>query len=72
MRTSRLFNRAVHGVLLAFVGLLLATTYRLGLAVPWAWGTVLLGAAAFVALRMKVDVLWVVVVGALAALLIVH
>ncbi|MCL5734372.1 MAG: chromate efflux transporter [Actinobacteria bacterium] len=72
MRASRMFSRTVHGVLLAFVGLLLAVTYRLGLSVPWAWGTILLGVAAFVALRMKVDVLWVVIVGALAALLVVR
>jgi chromate transporter len=72
LRASHLFNRAIHGVLLAFVGLLLAVTFRLGLAVPWAWGTIVLGLSAFVALRLKVDVLWVVIVGALVALLVVR
>jgi len=72
LRRSSLFNRALQGVLLAFVGLLLAVTYRLGVAVPWAWGPIVLAAAAFAALRLKVDVLWVVIVGAVVALLIVR
>jgi len=72
VRKSRLFDRAVHGMLLAFVGLLLAMTVRFGVAVPWAWGPIALAAAAFVALRLKVDVLWVVLAGAAAALLLVH
>jgi chromate transporter len=72
LRRSSIFNRAVHGVLLAFVGLLLAVTYRLGGAVPWAWAPIVPAVAAFVALRLKVDVLWVVLVGAVVAVLIVQ
>ena len=72
LRSSRLFNRAIQGALLAFVGLLLVMTYRLGVALPWDWAPIVLALAAFAALRLKVDVLWVIVVGAGASLLLIR
>jgi chromate transporter len=58
------FRRGVRGALVSFVGLLLAVTFRFALAAPWSASTALLGAAAFTALTLGVDVLWVVLAGA--------
>jgi len=60
LRRNRYFNRAIAGILLSFVGLLLAVTVRLGLNVSWQIWTIVLAVAAFVALRLKVDIMWVV------------
>jgi chromate transporter len=62
-----LFRRALHGALVSFVGLLLAVTVRFALAVPWTVTTIILCGLAFAALRCRVDVLWVVIAGALLA-----
>ena len=58
------FRRAMRGVLVSFVGLLAALAVSLGMAVPWGVPGAILAAVAFVALRLKVDVLWVVLAGA--------
>ena len=39
-------------------------TIQFGLATPWTLASALLGLAAFVALRLEVDILWVVLAGA--------
>jgi len=57
------FRRAVRGILIAFVGLLLAVTVQFALAIPWSWLAVALGLVAFTALLLKVDILWVVLAG---------
>jgi chromate transporter len=62
-KRNRYFRKAITGVLLSFVGLLLAVTLRLGISVGWEIWTVILAAVAFAALRLKVDVLWVVIAG---------
>jgi chromate transporter len=58
------FRRALRGILASFVGLLLAVTAHFAIAASWTTRSVLLALAAFVALRFKIDVLWVVLVGA--------
>ena len=68
LRRSALFGRMIAGVLCSFVGLLLAVALRLAQSVAWTWAHALLTLAAFVALRLKVDVLWVVAGGALLSL----
>jgi len=70
LRRNRYFNKAVAGILLSFVGLLVAVTVRLGLGVTWGVTTILLAVAAFVALRLKVNVVWVVLAGAAVSLLL--
>ena len=60
IKRNRFFNRAIAGILLSFVGLLLAVTVRLGLNVTWEIWTAILAVAAFVALRLKADIMWVV------------
>jgi chromate transporter len=68
MNRSRLFKKAVRGVLASFVGLLLSVTIRFALAVPWNSVRVVLAAAALYALIRKVDILYIVAGGALIAL----
>lgn len=69
LQASRLFRDATRGALLAFVGLLLWVTVRFGLAVAWSIPAVIMSLAALTALRLKVDILWVVVVGAVLSVL---
>jgi chromate transporter len=68
--SSRLFaspylNKALGGVLCSFVGLLLTVTARFALNVHWNPVHVSLSVAAFAALLLEADVLWVVLIGAL-------
>jgi chromate transporter len=64
LRRSSVFRRALRGVLASFVGLLLAVTIQFSLVASWSVVGVLLAAGAFTALRLKVDILWVVLIGA--------
>lgn len=64
LQHSPLLQRALRGVLISFVGLLLAVTIRFGLAVHWIPLSMLICACAFVALWKKVNILWVVLMGA--------
>jgi len=70
LQHSLLFRRALRGVLASFVGLLLAVAVRFGLDISWNIPVVLVAVAAFVALRAKVDILWVVLVGAGVSILV--
>jgi chromate transporter len=69
LQGSLIFRRALRGVLASFVGLLLAVTVQFSLAVSWTDRSLLLALAAFVALLLKVDILWVVLGGACVAIL---
>jgi chromate transporter len=69
-KRNRYFRKAIVGILLSFVGLLLAVTVRLGINVTWEIWTVILAVAAFAALRLKVDVLWVVVAGGVLSVIV--
>ncbi len=64
LQRSVVFRRALRGILASFVGLLLAVTAHFTIATSWTTRSVILALAAFVALRFKIDVLWVVLVGA--------
>jgi chromate transporter len=70
LQRSVWFRRALRGVLASFVGLLLAVAVRFGLDISWSIPAVLVAVAAFVALRAKVDILWVVLVGAGVSILV--
>jgi len=70
-RHNLLFQRAMHGILVSFCGLLLSVTLRFGLAIPWESYRVVLFALALLALWRKVDILWVVLAGtAISAILL--
>ncbi len=64
LRTSPRFNKIISGVLCSFVGLLLTVSVRFAHDVTWDWLHVVLAVGAFVALRLKVNVLWIVLIGA--------
>jgi chromate transporter len=70
LKHALLFRRALRGILASFVGLLLAVTIQFAVAASWTPRTTLLALAAFVALRFKIDVLWVVLVAAGVSILI--
>jgi chromate transporter len=72
LKRSPVFTRLISGVLCSFVGLLLTVTFQLAHNVGWTWAHGLLAAAAFVALRLKVDVLWVVSVGTVLSVVLCH
>jgi chromate transporter len=70
LQGSLLFRRALRGVLASFVGLLAAVAGHFAIADSWSVTSVLLAAAAFVALRAKIDILWVVLAGAAVSVLV--
>jgi chromate transporter len=57
------FGKVISGVVCSFVGLLLTVTARFAQDVTWNWVHLLLAGGAFIALRLKVDVLWIILVG---------
>jgi chromate transporter len=63
LRASPAFNNVIRGVLCSFVGLLLIVTVRFVLNVDWDLSHLLLASIAFIALLLKADILWVVVIG---------
>lgn len=72
LKQSPWFARAISGVLASFVGLLSYVTVKFALAVPWDIFRILLAAAALGALLKKVDILYVVVIGAALSMLILR
>ena len=70
LKRNRYFRKAITGILLSFVGLLLAVAVRLGVNVSWEIWTAVLAAAAFAALRLKVDVLWMVIAGGVISVIV--
>jgi chromate transporter len=70
IKRSRPVQTMVHGILAAFVGLLLFVGYRFGMVALVDWRTWLLMAGAWVALWRKVDLLIVVGVGAVLSALL--
>jgi len=70
LQRSVVFKRALRGVLVCFVGLLLAVTIRMGLAVSWSFLSLAIAAAAFAALRLGVDILWVALAGVVVSCLL--
>lgn len=70
IQNNSFFQRSIHGVLVSFVGLLVSVTIGFMLTVPWSVLHGVLGVLGFVALRMKVDILWVVFVGAILSALV--
>ncbi len=67
LRHSPLFRAALRGEMLSFVGLLFVTSLRFGVAVQWGLWSVVLVVLAFAALRCKIDIVWVVLLGTVAS-----
>lgn len=65
LRSSPRFEKVIGGIFASFVGLLLATTLRFASQVPWDFPHIALAGVALAALLVKVDILWVILVGTL-------
>lgn len=70
LRMSGNFQKANEGILCSFVGLLFSVTVRFAMNVSWDVIRVMLAVAAFVALRLKVKILWVVLIGTIISVLV--
>jgi chromate transporter len=69
LKTSAYFLRATKGILATFVGLLFYATVKFASAVPWDVVRVLLVLGAFIALIRKIDILYVVLAGAVISII---
>jgi len=67
---SAILWRVLPRALVSFVGLLLAVAIRFALTVHWKPLSILISACAFAALWKKVNILWVVLVGAVLSILL--
>jgi chromate transporter len=70
LRSSRYFIGISKGIFSSFVGLLLYVAFTFALAVPWDILRALLGMAALVALVKKIDILYIVPIGAVISLVL--
>jgi len=70
LQHSAILQRVLRGVLISFVGLLLAVTIRFTLAGHWTPLSILISGCAFAALWKKINILWVVFVGAVLSTLL--
>ena len=68
LKRSRMFSGAIKGILASFVGLLLFVTIKFALAVPWDLVRILLAMGSFLAILKKIDILYIVPVGAAISL----
>ena len=72
LRALPSFNKVISGILCSFVGLLLTVTIHFAGDVHWDLPRFILAGAALGALLLKVDILWVVVVGAIISMVVVR
>jgi len=70
LKTSSYFVGATKGIFATFVGLLFYATIKFAFAVPWDVVRVLLALGALTALIKKIDILYVVLVGAVISIII--
>jgi chromate transporter len=70
LKTSKYFVGATKGILATFVGLLFYVTIKFVSVVPWDVARILLVSGAFIALIKKIDILYVVLAGALLSVII--
>ncbi|MCL4477546.1 MAG: chromate efflux transporter [Deltaproteobacteria bacterium] len=68
LKSSVLISKATKGILASFVGLLFFVTIKFALAVPWDVAKVVFGIAALAALLKKVNILYVVLIGAVVSI----
>jgi chromate transporter len=72
LRASPAFAKLIGGALCSFPGLLLIVTIRFAQGVRWDVPHLALGVAAFAALRLGVNILWVVIIGTGLSVLFCH
>jgi chromate transporter len=69
LRASLYFTRTMRGILCSFVGLLLSVTIHFAQNIPWDIPRMLLAGAAFGALLLRVEIIWVVLAGIIISVL---
>lgn len=72
LRASPHFSKVIGGILCSFVGLLLTITIRFAGNVHWDLPLIILASTALGALLLKVDILWVVVVGTAVSVIVMR
>ena len=70
LKNSAYFMKAIDGIFASFVGLLLYVCIKFTMTVPWDIVRVLLGLAALTALLRKVDILYIVPIGAVISVFV--
>jgi len=70
LKNSVYFMRAIDGIFASFVGLLLFVCIKFAMAVPWDFIRILLSLAALTALLRKVDILYILPIGAVISVFI--
>ena len=60
---SKYFNKAIGGILCSFLGMFLWVVYSFASKISWDWKHALLAAAAFLAMRLKIEIVLVVLAG---------
>jgi chromate transporter len=63
LRNSNYFTGATRAVLCSFVGLLLIVTFRFASDIPWNVPRMALATAAFVALLLRIEIIWIILAG---------
>lgn len=69
LRRSPRFSKAISAISCSFVGLLLTVTVRFASNIPWDLPRLFFAVVSFAALLLKVEIIWVVLVGTLVSLL---
>ena len=67
---AKVLTAFITGILCSFVGLLASTVFHFSRHMDWSWGHGLLAAAAFAALYARIPILFVVLGGIAAALVL--
>jgi chromate transporter len=70
LKNSVYFMKAIDGIFASFVGLLLYVCIKFAITVPWDVIRILLGVAALVALVRKVDIIYIVPIGAVISIFV--
>ncbi len=68
--SSLRFNRAINGIFCSFVGLLASAAFHFALSMPLDIFHVAMAVAAFIALFYGVEILWVVIIGAMISIIL--
>lgn len=70
LSSSLRFNKAVNGILCSFVGLLGSVAFHFASNMPGDLAHAIMAVAAFIALLLRVDILWVILIGAVISVVV--
>ena len=71
LRVKPAFRKIIAGILCSFVGFLAVVTFHFAVGINWNPTLIVLAVLSFAALLFKTDILWVVVVGTVASILLI-